>query len=102
MGSKVWGYGEIGKQYSYTLTIHSCSFLGDDSHAMLECETEKGFVQNSVYTLQQVKNNIWEVTLEPRNAGDVCQLQVSIKIKSFAIFKTKDVHRFILEKKVCH
>jgi len=60
VGSKVWGYGEIG----------------DDSHAMLECETEKGFVQNSVYTLQQVKNNIWEVTLEPRNAGDVCQLQI--------------------------
>ena len=60
------------------LSLYSCYVLGDDSHAMLECETENGVVQNSLYTLQQVKTNIWEVTLEPKSAGDVCQLQVSI------------------------
>ena len=67
---------------------------------MLECSSEKGIIHKSTYRLNQVRENIWEVTLEPRVAGDVCQLQVTHKHHVEQASRVICSTRFILEKKI--
>ena len=69
----------------------------NDANALLDCLTRKGLTYQTEYTPAQTSADTWEITLEPRQAGDVCQLKVT-----FLVFKVEyyfDVHRLLLEER---
>jgi len=60
VSTKIWGYGTITSE-----------------EMIANCVDDGGHRSSSVFSLQQVREDVWEVLLDPREANTVCSIQVT-------------------------